>query len=328
MSETRTVRDAETGLTYFPIVVTSLCVDVVTDFDLYWIPQKRQALVLYRHRDLPFGEEARGRLAESRVEELYVDAGQSEAYRRYLERNLKTLLTDENLDLATKSTVLYSTARSLVKDVLEDPRAGTTIQRSRDFVEGATDFMLRERAALQSLMKVSSFDYYTYSHSINVFVFSVSLALREGVDVSTLRRYAMGSLLHDIGKSEIDSDILHCKGELSDEQWRIMKLHPVYGCDILQGHGVTDDIVLDVTRHHHEKLSGTGYPDGLKGDAVSTFVRISTIADIFDALTTRRPYKDAMPSFPALSLMKDEMLGDLDPALFRRFVVMVGSPVT
>ena len=318
MSETRTVRDAETGLTYFPIVVSSLCADVVTDFDLYWMPQERQALVLYRHRDLPFGEEPRERLAENKVEKLYVDTGQGEAYRRYLERNLKTLLTDENIDLATKSTVLYSTARSLVKDVLEDPRAGTTIQRSRDFVEGATDFMMRERAALESLMKVSSFDYYTYSHSVNVFVFSVSLALREGMDVSTLRRYAMGSLLHDIGKSEIDSDILHCKGKLSDEQWRIMKLHPVYGCDI----------VLDVTRHHHEKLSGKGYPDGLKGDDVSTFVRISTIADIFDALTTRRPYKDAMPSFPALSLMKDEMLGDLDPELFRRFVMMVGSRTT
>ena len=328
MSEARTVRDAETGLTYFPIVVTSLCADVVTDFDLYWIPQKRQTLVLYRHRDLPFSKEARGRLAESRVEELYVDAGQGEAYRRYLERNLKTLLTDDSVDLATKSAVLYSTARSLVKDVLEDPRAGTTIQRSREFVEGATDFMLRERAALESLMKVSSFDYYTYSHSVNVFVFSVSLALGEDIDTPMVKRYAMGALLHDIGKSEIDPEILHCKGKLSVEQWRIMKLHPVYGCEILQGHGVTDEIVLDVTRHHHEKLSGTGYPDGLEGDAISEFVRISTIADIFDALTTRRPYKDAMPSFPALSLMKREMVGEIDSGLFGRFVMMVGNPTT
>jgi HD-GYP domain-containing protein (c-di-GMP phosphodiesterase class II) len=91
-------------------------------------------------------------------------------------------------------------------------------------------------------------------------------------------------------------------------------------------HGGLADVALDVTRHHHEKLSGSGYPDGLAGGEILPPVRICTIADIFDALTTRRSYKDAMGSFPALKLMRDELLDEIDRDLFQIFVEMMANP--
>jgi HD-GYP domain-containing protein (c-di-GMP phosphodiesterase class II) len=100
----------------------------------------------------------------------------------------------------------------------------------------------------------------------------------------------------------------------------------VYGCNILQKQGVRDKVMLDVTRHHHENLTGEGYPDRLTAEQIPQFIRISTISDVFDALTTRRPYKDALSSFEALKLMKNEMEEDLDQELFQAFVEMMGAP--
>ncbi len=105
-----------------------------------------------------------------------------------------------------------------------------------------------------------------------------------------------------------------------------MKYHPVHGYNLLRDHGLKDGIILDVTRHHHEKLTGKGYPDSLPADEISMFARMSTISDIFDALTTRRSYKEALPSFDALRLMKGEMANELDRDLFEKFVEMMGNP--
>jgi len=327
MGEALTIVEGYNGISYIPIPITNLRVDTVTDFDLYLHPKRDEIPVLYRHKNLPFTEQLLERLRQSKVKVLYVDSRQENAYRRYIERHLGSLLADPKVDLQTKSTVLYTSARGLVKDVLEDPRSGDVIGRSTEFVEHTAKFLLSEKGALRSLMQVFSSDYYTYTHSVNVFVFSTILPQRLDIGGPDLmKRCAMGALLHDIGKSQIDPAIINCKGRLSDEQWQIMKMHPVYGYEILREQGVTDEIVLDVTRHHHEKLNGRGYPDGLRGSAIPQYVRITTIADIFDALTTNRPYKRAMRSFPALKLMKEEMGDDLDQELYQRFVMMIGNP--
>ncbi len=326
MAEAQTIVEPQTGALLIPIPVRSLRVDTMTDFDLYLPSKKAQAPVLYRHKNLPFTEQTCQRLRDSQVEVLYVDSRQKDTYHRYLERHLGPLLADPNVDLQTKSTVLYTSARGLVKDVLEDPRSGDVIERSEEFVQHTTEYMFSEKSALEGLMKVTSFDYYTYTHSVNVFVFGVSLAQRTGIDLATMRRYGMGALLHDIGKNDIAPAIINCKGKLSDEQWQAMKMHPVYGCDILRAQGVRDEIVLDVTRHHHEKLNGNGYPDGLRGRAISRFARCTTVADVFDALTTQRSYKNALNSYPALKLIKEEMTDEVDRELFHAFVLMIGNP--
>lgn len=328
---------------FIPIHVDSLRLDSVADFDLYldadWmrgrkLETKRRLFrrsdaghepVLYRRRDLPVTLETVARLRENHVELLYLDARQEDNYRRYLERHLGALLTDPDVDVQTKAAALYDSVHVVMKDILAQPMAESVIARSTDLIQHAVSFMLKERDALDNLMRAMSADYYTYTHSANVFVFCVSFAQRLLMHPDLMRRFAMGALLHDIGKSRLDPDILTCTGKLSDEQWGAMKLHPMYGCEILEQHGITDDIVLDVVRHHHEKLDGSGYPDGLVGEEISTCVRCATISDIFDALSTKRAYKDAMGSFPSLELIKTEMAGQIDSSMFRTFVLMVGA---
>jgi len=309
------------------IYLSGLRVDTVTDFALYLRTRPGEVPVLFRERNLPFTEEVRQRLLDSKVDRLFIRSGQEDAYALYIERNLDYILKSPDVPTDEKAGMLYFSVQRLMAQVMTDARSGPLIQRSKHVVESTVDFMLTEKAAFEHLLEVVSYDYYTYTHSVNVFVFSLALAQRTWInEPARLRAFGDGVLLHDVGKSRIDPSIVNCRGKLTPEQWEIMKHHPVYGYEILTANRTIGPVGLDVVRHHHEKLRGAGYPDGLKGDQISRAVRICTIADVFDALTTRRTYKSALHSFPALKLMQDEMAKDLDPDLFRAFVELMGNP--
>jgi len=310
---------------FVSVPVATLRLDAATEFDLYLPPRGGKPPVLYRNGHLAFTEEAKARLDAGKIGRLLVPAKQGSVYRRYIERNLGSILSDPSVPMEERTTLLYGSAKGLVKEILDDPRSGGLLERAGNMVEHMVQFMFAESRSFQHLMRVTSFDYYTYTHSVNVFVFSTGLAQRLGCSQEEALDFGQGGLLHDVGKSQIDPTIVNCRGKLSDEQWQEMKKHPVYGQDIMQQQGEENPVILDVIRHHHEKLSGNGYPDGLAGDELSLWVRISTIADVFDALTTRRSYKEAMDSFPSLRLMKEEMSKDLDPDVFRAFVELMGG---
>lgn len=311
---------------FFPIYLTSLRIDTTVDFDLYIQHDPRRAPVLYRDKNLSFTESDKQRLNDNAVTQLFVPAEQEVAYYHYVESNLSSILADPNIRMNERSEVLYHSAMHLVRDLLEDPRSKSLLPRSKSMVQHSVGFIFNQEKALQHLIKVTSYDYYTYTHSVNVLVFSVALCKRLGYAESDIMMFGNGALLHDVGKSMIDPAVLNTPGKLSKEQWEQVKQHPVFGENILRQHNVDTPAMLDVVRHHHEKRTGKGYPDGLPEEQLSKFTRIITIADIFDALTTRRPYKDAMNTFDALKLMKEEMSADLDPALFQSFVGMMGNP--
>jgi putative two-component system response regulator len=132
-------------------------------------------------------------------------------------------------------------------------------------------------------------------------------------------------VVHDIGKIAVPEHILLKKGPLTDEEWAIMKLHPVVGeriCAPLKSFR----LVLPIIRYHHEKLSGSGYPDGLKGDQIPLTARILQITDVYDALTTDRPYRAAMPRDEALATMREEVKrGWWDSALVDELEALVAQ---
>ena len=321
-----TIISEETELSFKPIPIKSLRIDTSTNFDIYIKPQENKAPVLYRESSLVFTHDALMRLENNNIDTIYINESQEDVFQRYTEDNLENVLNDESIPIEEKSTYLYDSAQGLIENIMSDPRAGDTVPRSKNIVENTCKLLFTNKDAFQGLLQVVSYDYYTYTHSVNVFVFSVSLAQRVLKDTSVLHDFGVGALLHDIGKSEIAPDIINCKGALSDTQWEEIRKHPAYGSDILFEHGTVGDIGLDVVRHHHEKpSSGKGYPDGLKGKEVSQYARIVTIADIFDALTTKRSYKASMDTFPALKLMKGEISGELDSEYFGSFVRMMGK---
>lgn len=312
---------------YFPISTSILQIDKIVNFNLYLLPlNKNKEPVLYRAKNLPFTEENLSRLKSQGVETLLVRSEDKVHYGHYLETNLREILNSNNALVQKRVEILYEVTTQAVKEILDNPRTGDLLPRSKSLVENTLNFMFHEPSAFQYMLKIASFDYYTHTHSVNVGIFTLFLAREVNIPEDELLRVGMGALLHDLGKCRVDQTILTFPGKLSKEQFEQMKKHPEYGYEILtEEQGMKDEIQLDIVRHHHEKLTGTGYPDKLKGKDISIYARISAIADIFDALTTRRTYKDAFPSFDALKLMKEEMTNELDPQIFKKFILLMGQ---
>src|SRR5208283_4690300 len=172
------------------------------------------------------------------------------------------------------------------------------------------------------LLSMKGYDYYTYTHSVNVAALAISLGLSIGLDRDDSEKLGMGTMLHDIGKSAISHEILCKQGRLSDVEYALIKSHVFEGENIMRKHKGFPDESFNAVLHHHEKLTGKGYPGGLSGKEISLFGRISAIADCYDALTTRRPYKVAYKPFPALKIIAKDT-GDYDGELLRTFVKMI-----
>lgn len=161
----------------------------------------------------------------------------------------------------------------------------------------------------------------TFGHSDRVVTLALELAKEVGLtDPADLEAIKFGALLHDIGKIGIPEHILNKPGRLTQEEFEIMKMHPIYGEKIIKKISGWD-LVADIIRHHHENYDGSGYPDGLKGDQITLRAQIVSLVDVFCALIEERPYRRAMSLEEALRLIEKEMVGTkFDPRLYRAFV--------
>lgn len=295
-------KKTRTDQKFIPIHLASLRVDSVLDFDLYLSVDHQP--VLYRAADLPFTEKTRAKLIDNKVEFLYVTSENRDVYQRYIEANLPKILSDPEIPEEKKAGVLYTTSTNLVKDVLANPTFGENIKRSQDLVATTVGFILKGQQAFHNLLAISSFDYYTYTHSVNVCTFSVALAQQMGFqDEQFLNELGTGALLHDVGKSKISDRILNKRSRLSSLEFEIMKKHPQWGADIAaDSELITSSCVYPILQHH-ERGDRRGYPHALSLDEMHIYSRIVAIADSFDAMTTRRVYQEAMETFSALKIM-------------------------
>ncbi len=153
---------------------------------------------------------------------------------------------------------------------------------------------------------------------------SVGLGVAVNLPRPQIELLGMGAMLHDVGKSAIPGDILNKQGKLDDMEYMIIKTHVTEGEKILRSNPDVPPQAMPAALQHHEKLSGRGYPAGLKGTEINLFGRIVAIADCYDALTTKRPYKAPMTPFYALSIIAKET-GDYDQELLKVFIKMLGK---
>jgi HD-GYP domain-containing protein (c-di-GMP phosphodiesterase class II) len=202
-----------------------------------------------------------------------------------------------------------------------------TFNRAIAYADFFSGFLASNENASRLLIALVSKHYRTFTHSINVCVFGLSLywqtLYEEKPDL--VSDVAVGLLFHDIGKSRINSSILDKPGALTPTEWRIIHRHPVWGYHILKDNGVSQSAALNIVRSHHERLDGQGYPDGLKSPKIPPWVQIAAIADRFAALTTNRPYRMRVSAYRALAeLKKENDQGNwVDQALFESFIRML-----
>lgn len=307
---------------YLPIYLETLRIDTVLNFDLYI--RIGTEMVLYRSADLPFTEQTRHKLLENNVNRLFVSNKFKAKYQRYIEQNLDKILVDRDVPEERKAEILYETSQTLMKEVLDNPSYGENIKRSKDLVTNNVGYILKGQAAFHNLLKISSFDYYTYSHSVNVCTFAIALAQQLGIrDEESLHELGIGALLHDVGKSKISERILNKRTTLSQMEFELMKKHPKWGVEILAGTDLISAASYYPVLQHHERGSGHGYPNGLGLDDMHEYSKIVAVVDTFDAMTTKRVYQGALETFPALKIMFS-LKGEYDQRIITAFAELMG----
>lgn len=233
-------------------------------------------------------------------------------------------MSDENIIPKEKAQLVYGAATNLIRDVFEDPRM-KNIERSKTFAYNLIDYILRDGRAAYNLLKITAYDYYTYTHSVNVATIGSLFARTIGLNEKDMKSFCTGMLLHDLGKTRINSAIINKKGKLTEQEFEKIKGHPELGATVLQetGNGFKDEYT--VILQHHENCDGSGYPYGLKKDDIHYSARIVRIIDVYDALTTRRPYSFPRRPYNSLKVMKDEMNNAVDQTMFKSFIRFLGG---
>jgi HD-GYP domain-containing protein (c-di-GMP phosphodiesterase class II) len=218
-------------------------------------------------------------------------------------------------------------ARGAMRDMFNDVRMGKAVDTEHclPLVQDITDSVGRNPGALVSLARLKTSDDYTYMHSVAVCALMVALARQLGLDDADTREAGLAGLVHDLGKALMPLNVLNKPGALTPAEFAIMKGHPEAGHRMLvEGRGV-GPIPLDVCLHHHEKVNGKGYPHGLQGEAISLFARMGAVCDVYDAVTSNRPYKAGWD--PAESIQKMAQWakdGHFDETVFQGFVRSIG----
>ena len=224
-----------------------------------------------------------------------------------------------------QAAAICNRGRAAVTAMFSEARMGRTVdaQTCLPLVQEISDSVQRNAGALVSLARLKSRDDYSYMHSVAVCAMMVSLARQTGMSEDACREAGLAGLMHDIGKALIPLEVLNKPGKLSDEEFALVRLHPERGHGLLVGGQGVLDSTLDVVLHHHERVDGTGYPHRMPGEQISQLARMGAICDVYDAITSNRPYKVGWD--PALSIARmASWKGHFDPGLFAAFVQSLG----
>ncbi len=224
-----------------------------------------------------------------------------------------------------RAVAVCQRARGAVTSMFAEVRMGRAIDAERclPLVDDITQSVYRNPGALVSLARLKSSDAYTYMHSVAVCALMVALGRQIGLDDAACRQAGLAGLLHDMGKALVPLDILNKPGKLTAEEFAVIRTHPERGHGILIEARGADEVALDVVLHHHERPDGKGYPIGLAGDALTLHARMGAVCDVYDAITSHRPYKAGWDPAESIARMAS-WKGQFCPDMFRAFVRSLG----
>jgi putative nucleotidyltransferase with HDIG domain len=229
--------------------------------------------------------------------------------------NIECIIPQEEIDKATNQVEGFFHEIELGEPV--------NIEQARTISSRLVSlFTARSHLAIK-LLDIDRFDRYTYRHSINVGILLLLIASEWVDSTEELEELVLGAILHDLGKAKVGSEIINKPGKLTDDEWDLMRKHPIWSAELLEEAGATRD-AIEIARWHHERLDGTGYPDGIPAEKQSRFVRLSAICDVYDALTTERSYKSKMDFARAIDVILRGCGTHFDPDVAHAFIRRVG----
>lgn len=286
-----------------------------------------------------------GRLEQSSITEVWIDTAKG------LDLELKGQTTQEAdaevTDLLTKieatpqdkapkrvsvvkemqqAARICARSKEAVTTMFHEARMGKAVNTEgvANLVEEISSSISRNPGALISLARLKTADDYTYMHSVAVCALMVALARQLRLDETQTRDAGRAGLMHDLGKAMMPIEVLNKPGKLTDHEFAIMKKHPVEGHRLLVEGNCQFPLVLDVCLHHHEKVDGTGYPDGLQDQQISLPAKMGAVCDVYDAITSNRPYKAGWDPAESVRKMSEWCKGHFDERIFQAFVRSIG----
>jgi putative nucleotidyltransferase with HDIG domain len=221
-------------------------------------------------------------------------------------------------------TIVGKSKRAVMK-MFGEARLGRVVEAAEvaPLVDEISASVARNPSALINVARLKNKDEYTYMHSVAVCALMVNLARTLELNEVLVRELGLAGMLHDLGKMAVPDPVLNKPGKLTDEEFAVVREHPRRGYDLLVQAEDAPAIAAEVVLHHHEKYDGTGYPHGLKGEAISLHARMAAICDVYDAITSNRPYKDGWAPAESIARML-EWEGHFDPKLLDAFVRSIG----
>jgi HD-GYP domain-containing protein (c-di-GMP phosphodiesterase class II) len=268
---------------------------------------------LYREKrlEIPPGEMAK--LTQQGIVTIHVPADQFDDYQRYLRNNMAAVINDPAVPLEQRTLFLSETGRGMLGEVFRSGNTQNTVAAANEISGHLSSLLLQNELLAGDLLDVLRHDYHTFTHSYNVANYVVLLAKGLGIrDAAELAAISQGGLLHDLGKLRISSAILTKRARLTDEEWAIIQRHPTDGFMELCTRSDLSRSQLMMVYQHHEKLDGSGYPVGIGGDEIAPWARMCAVVDIFEALTSRRPYRSPLSPAKTIAILEEEAGAKLD----------------
>jgi putative nucleotidyltransferase with HDIG domain len=239
------------------------------------------------------------------------------------ERKIAPVSLSEEMD---RAAMICARSKQAVATMFGEARMGLAINTAgaQRMVEEISDSITRNPGALISLARLKTADDYTYMHSVAVCALMISLANQLKLDAAQTRSLGVAGLLHDMGKAAMPIEVLNKPGKLTDAEFDIIRSHPQKGYDMLVSGTQVEAITLDVVLHHHEKADGSGYPKRHREEEISLHAKMGAVCDVYDAITSNRPYKAGWDPAESLRKMAEWTKGHFDPPVFQAFVKSLG----
>jgi len=276
---------------------------------------------LFAQKGLSFAQDTRRHMLERGVSTLCIHEHEAPLYFAYVNEALRKAVRSPNISASEKAAIVHASCRDIMDKVFEDPRA-PFLDQVHKVITPTVEMVVKDKNATKRLIQLTSHDHATYVHSTNVGIFSIALArLIYGEDSKhDLEKLAAGFFLHDLGKCRVPTEIINKPGSLDKHEKKLMQQHPTHGYEMLLESGHLSEEARIITLQHHERNDGEGYPNQLTRCDIHPYAHICRLADVYDAMTSIRPYHRPFTTFEALKLMQKQVLKDIDKDLFAHFV--------
>ena len=298
-----------------PISLATLSSSTSAGLDLFLKTDDGDQLALYRRADIPMEAADLERLRARGVRQLFIRHSDRANYQTYLRRLADASLLEGGIESSAVSAAVNEVVLDVLQSAFEGGDNDRIVGSANELGSLTARLITSDQFATSDLLRVLKHDYATFTHSTNVAFYAGLLASNLGFSLDDVQKIVVGGLLHDLGKLEIDDRILCKPARLTDREFRKVAMHPTIGLRRLARRSDLSAHQLMMVYQHHERVDGRGYPSCCTADEIDLWAKICSVVDVFEALTSYRPYRSPMTRKRALEIMGKERGTAFDPEL-------------